>query len=144
MHLFADESTFFDLDSHQVKQANIFVRPAHLHQAKGWASMGVMDIEYHKVETIRPYLKPFSFPKKTGDDVRVARMFVRLDNVVSETHVSVYTLLDFFSSLGGLMALLYEVGVILVELIVYDLFIANFMKLFIMVKGIHPRGNKDS
>ena len=57
--------------------------------------------------------------------------------------MTVYTLLDFFSSIGGLISILYGVGKVSVELLMYDMFLAHFMKLFIYVKGIRPRKIND-
>ena len=65
-----------------------------------------------------------------------------MDNVIYETEVSVTTILDFFSTIGGLMALLYEFGETFIEMLVWDMYLANFVSLLFMVKSIKPRSAK--
>ena len=48
-------------------------------------------------------------------------------------------IITFLSDIGGLWALIYEVGAIFIELLAYDLFIASFMKSLFTVKSIKPR-----
>lgn len=109
---------------------------------KGWKNSGSRTFYYHLITKFREYTAPFSFPKQLGDNKRIIRIFVRLDNAVSETEVTVKSILDFFSNIGGLLALLYEFGAILIDLLTADMYLANFMSLLLMVKSIKPRSTR--
>lgn len=130
---FTDDSLFWPVELQRQVQTNLYLRDSKLSMNESWYKFGQKHHRFHKFEDIREYYQPWSFPKSDQDDLRLNRVFVRLDDKIDYIEVRLYGLLDFISNLGGLSSFLYEAGLVLAKFLAYDLFIASLMKLLFTI-----------
>ena len=76
------------------------------------------------------------WPTKEGDDTRINRLVIRLDDSQDFIDVYLYTLLDFFANLGGFWRFMIEIGALISGFLVYDLFIVSLMNMLSSVNLI--------
>jgi len=93
-----------------------------LHASQSWHGIGNLETLYHAVEEIRELSEPWKFPTSDGDDTRIARMFLRLDDTMQFTDVVYYNILDLLSETGGLFDALMTLGFWLTAYFAGDLF----------------------
>ena len=73
-------------------------------------------------------------PASASDDPRIARLFIRLDDIKSITEVINYGLFDFLSEIGGLWTGLFKLGALLSFYLVFDFFSALMITLLLRIK----------
>ena len=121
----------------------MYLREANLAISKSWYSLGEYEHKYPKIEDVREYSQPWTYPKSSKDDTRVARLFLRLDDRKEFTEITLYGILQLFSELGGIWAGMMSVGTMLAFYVAYDFFIANLMSSLFEVRGLDPRCSGD-
>jgi hypothetical protein len=66
--------------------------------------------------------------------MRIARLFLRLDDKIEHTEVHFFGILDLFSQIGGLISFLVKLGMVLTTYLAYDFLIANFVRDMFMIR----------
>ena len=79
------------------------------------------------------------FPTNSNSDLRINRVFLRLDDKQDFIEVRLYTIFAFMSNLGGIGSFMYEAGGVLTSFLAYDIFIASLMKMLIAVNLLNPK-----
>ena len=138
---FTDDSLFWPVELQRQVQTNLYLRESKLSLNENWYKFGLKNYNFHKIENIREYSKPWKFPEAETDDTKLNRVFVRLDDKIDYIDIRLYGPLEFISNLGGLSSFLYEAGTVVAKLLAYDLFIANLMKLLFTIKTVKARGS---
>lgn len=67
--------------------------------------------------------------------MRIARLFLRMDDKIERTEVHFFGILDLFSQIGGLISFLLKLGMTITTYIAYDYLIANFVQELFMIRN---------
>lgn len=141
---FADDSVFFPLDLNRQSQANLYLRKGDLGIGKSWYVGGASEYHFIKVEDVREYYEPWSMATASLDNMRVARIYLRLDDKIEHTEVHFFGILDLFSQIGGLASFLVKLGMVLTNYLAYDFLIANFVRELFMIRNNVDQAFSDS
>jgi hypothetical protein len=137
--LFADDSFFFPLELTRQIQTNLYLRQSQFTIEKQFSLFSEDKQIFHKIEDAREYSQPWVFPTNSNSDLRINRVFLRLDDKQDFIEVRLYTLFAFMSNLGGIGSFMLNAGGVLTSFLAYDLFIASLMKMLIAVNLLNPK-----
>ena len=76
--------------------------------------------------------------------MRVARLFLRMDDKKEHTEVHFFGILDLFSQIGGLISFLVKLGMVLTTYLAYDFLIANFIRDLFMIRNNEDRAETEA
>ena len=111
--LFADDSFFFPLELTRQIQTNLYLRQSQFTIEKQFSLFTLDKQIFHKIDDAREYSQPLVFPTNSNSDLRINRVFLRLDDKQDLIEVRLYTILAFMSNLGGIGSFMYKAGGVL-------------------------------
>lgn len=128
VQVFVDDRTYLGLNTVSQQILNIFVGKASLHINKSWWNIGTLQYDYHKINEVRLQHQSFQFPIPPGGDDRLAKIYLRLDDMNETMNVKLYSLLDLFSEVGGIGAFMFSFFGFLAWILLYDFLVAELVQ----------------
>jgi hypothetical protein len=87
----------------------VFIRESELKKHDSWYDFSIDQVKFHKVEDTREYYSPFDIKNK-GEENRLNRLFLRLDDKIDFHERRLYGVMDLLSDVGGIAAIMYNLG----------------------------------